>query len=46
MRERLERHRMGMAVDPSRSPADFDAFVKSDAAVWARLVKESGATIN
>lgn len=38
--------KMGMAADPSRSPADFDAFVKADAAVWARLVKESGATIN
>jgi len=36
----------GLAPEPSAHPSDFDAFIRSDAAVWARLVKESGATVD
>jgi tripartite-type tricarboxylate transporter receptor subunit TctC len=35
--------RDGTEVSGSASPADFAAFLKSEAPVWARLVKESGA---
>jgi tripartite-type tricarboxylate transporter receptor subunit TctC len=35
--------RDGTEVSGSPSPADFAAFLKSEAPVWARLVKESGA---
>jgi tripartite-type tricarboxylate transporter receptor subunit TctC len=35
--------RDGTEVSGSVSPADFAAFLKSEAPVWARLVKESGA---
>jgi tripartite-type tricarboxylate transporter receptor subunit TctC len=35
--------RDGTEVSGSASPADFAAFLKSEAPLWARLVKESGA---
>ena len=35
--------REGTEASGSRSPADFDAFVAAEQALWARLVKESGA---
>jgi len=35
--------RDGTEVSGSVSPADFAAFLKSEAPLWARLVKESGA---
>ena len=35
--------RDGTEVSGSTSPADFAAFLKREAPLWARLVKESGA---
>jgi len=35
--------RDGTEVSGSASPADFGAYLKREAPVWARLVKESGA---
>jgi tripartite-type tricarboxylate transporter receptor subunit TctC len=38
--------REGTEVTLSRSPEDFAAFLAEDAKLWARLAKESGATID
>jgi tripartite-type tricarboxylate transporter receptor subunit TctC len=38
--------REGTEVTVSSSPADFAAFLKEDAKFWAKLAKDSGATID
>jgi tripartite-type tricarboxylate transporter receptor subunit TctC len=35
--------REGTETSGSKSPEDFAAFLREDAKLWARLVKESGA---
>jgi tripartite-type tricarboxylate transporter receptor subunit TctC len=42
--ERLARE--GLEIATSRSPAEFDAFVKAQIPYWAKVVRDSGATVD